>query len=52
MAHGDAGAGGEVKGKLTNAVGSQYSSHYLGTYLYMGYVEDRVEHRNKKWTIV
>jgi len=23
--------GGEVKGKLANAVGSQYSSHYLGT---------------------
>ena len=23
--------GGEVKGKLSNAVGSQYSSHYLGT---------------------
>jgi len=25
------GTGGEVKGKLANAVGSQYSSHYLGT---------------------
>ena len=24
--------GGEVKGKLTNGVGSQYSSHYLGTW--------------------
>ena len=23
--------GGEVKGKLSNAVGSQYSSHYIGT---------------------
>ena len=23
--------GGEVKGKLTNGVGSQYPSHYLGT---------------------
>jgi len=23
--------GGEVKGKLANGVGSQYSSHYLGT---------------------
>jgi hypothetical protein len=23
--------GGEVKGKLANEVGSQYSSHYLGT---------------------
>jgi len=23
--------GGEVKGKLANAVGSQYPSHYLGT---------------------
>jgi len=25
-------AGGEVKGKLANGVGSQYSSHYLGTW--------------------
>jgi len=25
--------GGEVKGKLANGVGSQYSSHYLGTLL-------------------
>jgi hypothetical protein len=25
--------GGEVKGKLANGVGSQYSSHYLGTWL-------------------
>jgi len=24
--------GGEVKGKLANGVGSQYSSHYLGTW--------------------
>ena len=24
--------GGEVKGKLANEVGSQYSSHYLGTW--------------------
>jgi len=29
MAHGDAR---EVKGKLANRVGSQYSSHYLGTW--------------------
>jgi len=30
MAHGDTGE--EVKGKLVNGVGSQYSSHYLGTW--------------------
>jgi len=24
--------GGEVKGKLANGVGSQYPSHYLGTW--------------------
>jgi hypothetical protein len=24
--------GGEVKGKLANGMGSQYSSHYLGTW--------------------
>ena len=29
--------GGEVKGKLTNAVGSQYSSHYLGTWFIQHY---------------
>jgi len=31
MAHGD-GREGEVKGKLANGVGRQYSSHYLGTW--------------------
>jgi hypothetical protein len=32
MAHRDAREGGvEVKGKLAGEVGSQYSSHYLGT---------------------
>ena len=29
--------GGEVKGKLANAVGSQYSSHYLGTWCIQHY---------------
>jgi hypothetical protein len=33
MAHGDVREmGWEVKGKLANGVGSQYSSHYLGTW--------------------
>ena len=30
-------AGGEVKGKLANAVGSQYPSHYLGTWCIQHY---------------
>jgi len=29
--------GGEVKGKLANAVGSQYSSHYLETWCIQHY---------------
>ena len=29
--------GGEVKGKLANAMGSQYSSHYLGTWCIQHY---------------
>jgi len=29
--------GGEVKGKLTNVVGSQYPSHYLGTWCIQHY---------------
>ena len=29
--------GGEVKGKLANAVGSKYSSHYLGTWCIQHY---------------
>ena len=29
--------GGEVKGKLANGVGSQYSSHYLGTWCILHY---------------
>ena len=29
--------GGEVKGKLENAVGSQYPSHYLGTWCIQHY---------------
>ena len=29
--------GGEVKGKLTNGVGSQYTSHYLGTWCIQHY---------------
>jgi hypothetical protein len=29
--------GGEVKGKLANGVGSQYSSHYLGTWYIQHY---------------
>jgi hypothetical protein len=29
--------GGEVKGKLTNGVGSQYPSHYLGTWCIQHY---------------
>ena len=29
--------GGEVQGKLANAVGSQYSSHYLGTWCIQHY---------------
>jgi len=36
MAHGDAREG-EVKGKLANGVGSQYSSHYLGTWCIQHY---------------
>ena len=36
MAHGDA-QGGEVKGKLANIVGSQYPSHYLGTWCIQHY---------------
>ena len=36
MAHGDA-RGGEVKGKLANGVGSQCSSHYLGTWCIQHY---------------
>ena len=28
----DDARGGEVKGKLANGVGSQYPSHYLGTW--------------------
>jgi len=31
------GTGGEVKGKLANGVGSQYSSHYLGTWCIQHY---------------
>jgi len=37
MARGDALGGGEVKGKLVNAVGSQYPSHYLGTWCIQHY---------------
>ena len=29
--------GGEVKGKLANGLGSQYSSHYLGTWYIQRY---------------
>jgi hypothetical protein len=29
--------GGEVKGKLANGVGSQYSPHYLGTWFILHY---------------
>ena len=29
--------GGEVKGKLANGVGSQYPSHYLGTWCIQHY---------------
>jgi hypothetical protein len=29
--------GGEVKGKLANGVGSQYPSHYLGTWYIQHY---------------
>jgi len=36
MAHGDAREG-KVKGKLTNVVGSQYSSHYLRTWCIQHY---------------
>ena len=38
--------GGEVKGKLANGVGSQYSSHYLGT------ASSRIKWRPRwfKWT--
>jgi hypothetical protein len=35
MAHGDTGRG--VKGKLANRVGSQYSSHYIGTWCIQHY---------------
>jgi hypothetical protein len=31
------GTGGEVKGKLANAVSSKYSSHYLGTWCIQHY---------------
>jgi len=38
MAHGDTRVGGgEVKGKLANAVGSHYSSHYLRTWCIQHY---------------
>jgi len=36
MAHGEARARG-VKGKLANGMGSQYSSHYLGTWCIQHY---------------
>ena len=36
MAHGDARVG-EVKGTLVNGVGSQYPSHYLGTWCIQHY---------------
>jgi len=36
MAHGDARER-EVKGKLANGVGSQYPSHYLGTWCIQHY---------------
>jgi hypothetical protein len=36
MAHGDARRG-EVKGKLANGLGIQYSSHYLGTWYIQHY---------------
>jgi len=32
MAHSNAQEEKEMKGKLANGVGSQYSSHYLGTW--------------------
>ena len=32
MAHGDAGGGAGVKGKLAYGMDSQYPSHYLGTW--------------------
>jgi len=31
------GTGGEVKGKLANGVGSQYPSHFLGTWCIQHY---------------
>jgi hypothetical protein len=34
---GTRGTGEEVKGKLVNGVGSQYSSHYLGTWCIQHY---------------
>jgi len=37
MAHSDAWAEGEVKGKLANGVRSQYSSHYLETWCIQHY---------------
>jgi hypothetical protein len=59
MALGDAGR--EVKGKLANGVGSQYSSHYLGTWCTQHYyrwcahlscqiVDWTDSHRRFKWT--
>jgi len=43
MAHGNAW-GGEVKGKLANAVGSQYPSHYLGTWCIQHYYRWCAQH--------
>ena len=34
--------GGEMKGKLANAVGSQYFSHYLGTWCIQHYTPDEM----------
>ena len=53
--------GGEVKGKLANAVGSQYPSHYLGTWCiqhyyrwcaHLGCASSRLNWRRRrfKWT--
>jgi hypothetical protein len=39
MAHGDAREG-EMKGNLANGVGSQYTSHYLGTWCIQHYTAD------------
>jgi hypothetical protein len=38
--------GGEVKGKLANGVGSQYSSHYLGTWC----IQHNYRWRADDWT--